>query len=602
METEKKSWFDSSVEKAIDCLGKKLTSAKLSERTDEKKLEPVFDIFWEDITKCDRPTDNSDVWFYEPVLKLKNEIVRNSYMSSVEKTYTNWILHLCIKFIDDSSSREVFERICQKYRELVLYNLGLIGHTRSYFYSNREFDRLLQILEWDMEDIWKRILSDKEEKHVSELYAQTDFVTSQKEKVLKKDNNVKTEIPVVLAADNNYAMPMMVTMASMIQTAAESTIYHFYLLVPGGFSENNVEKIKRLCDSSGKCTVKIIDMHSAYKNAYIREGHHITIAAYYRLQIPSLLPEIDKCIYLDVDVVVRDDLAEFWDTELQDYYLFGVRAAGYYDTVKKIENRKKTMGISDFDTYLNSGVLLMNLKKIREDKLERRFAELAEEDWESQDQDILNIACHGGIKLAEFKYNAMTKYPLDDDNAYEKIVCLKREYKKNDWDFGRKSPVIIHYADKAKPWIMPGAVYADAWWSVVSKMPTNVAIDIYNTYVKGMLNAARQIKCTLDICEPLYKEAKKYGALENERIFKYKLQYQNKQQKNQINDLLEMRKEEREKEDRKIQKKNNEIQKLKKKIEKLKIKIHNIQNSKSYKIGRICTFIPRKLKALISRR
>lgn len=42
METEKKSWFDSSVEKAIDCLGKKLTSAKLSERTDEKKLEPVF--------------------------------------------------------------------------------------------------------------------------------------------------------------------------------------------------------------------------------------------------------------------------------------------------------------------------------------------------------------------------------------------------------------------------------------------------------------------------------------------------------------------------------------------------------------------------------
>lgn len=78
METEKKSWFDSSVEKAIDCLGKKLTSAKLSERTDEKKLEPVFDIFWEDITKCDRPTDNSDVWFYEPVLKLKNEIVRNS--------------------------------------------------------------------------------------------------------------------------------------------------------------------------------------------------------------------------------------------------------------------------------------------------------------------------------------------------------------------------------------------------------------------------------------------------------------------------------------------------------------------------------------------
>lgn len=244
----------------------------------------------------------------------------------------------------------------------------------------------------------------------------------------------------------------------------------------------------------------------------------------------------------------------------------------------------------------------MNLKKIREDKLERRFAELAEEDWESQDQDILNIACHGGIKLAEFKYNAMTKYPLDDDNAYEKIVCLKRAYEKNDWDFGRKSPVIIHYADKAKPWIMPGAVYADAWWSVVSKMPTNVAIDIYNTYVKGMLNAARQIKCTLDICEPLYKEAKKYGALENERIFKYKLQYQNKQQKNQINDLLEMRKEEREKEDRKIQKKNNEIQKLKKKIEKLKIKIHNIQNSKSYKIGRICTFIPRKLKALISRR
>ena len=59
-------------------------------------------------------------------------------------------------------------------------------------------------------------------------------------------------------------------------------------------------------------------MHSAYKNAYIREGHHITIAAYYRLQIPSLLPEIDKCIYLDVDVVVRKSEKTNWREDLQN--------------------------------------------------------------------------------------------------------------------------------------------------------------------------------------------------------------------------------------------------------------------------------------------
>lgn len=296
-------------------------------------------------------------------------------------------------------------------------------------------------------------------------------------------------IPIVMAADNNYAQPMMVTIASLLQTAHSNTTYDFNLLVSGDFSEDNKKKIRKICEQYKKYKLNFINMQDSYKNAYLKI-EHISKATYYRLQLPSLLPNIRKCIYLDVDLIVKKDLSGLFRINIDDKYIAGVRAAGYYNSEEKIEHHRTRLELPDFDSYVNAGVLMMNLAKMRENKMEEVFEKLLAKEWESQDQDILNAACHGKIRIIEFMYNVMTKYRLDDDNAYDRTFYLKKAYSKKEWNHGRKEPIIIHYADKKKPWNDLGTIYAIDWWNVVRYMPSDIALDIYNTYMENIIENA----------------------------------------------------------------------------------------------------------------
>ncbi len=300
------------------------------------------------------------------------------------------------------------------------------------------------------------------------------------------------EIPVVLAADNNYALPMMVTIASLLQTAHNNTTYNFNLLVSGDFSKANMEKIQEICSAYKKYKLNFINMQNSYENAHLQIAH-ISKATYYRLQLPSLLPDVNKCIYLDVDLIAKKDLSGMFRINIDDKYLAGVRAAGYYDSEAKIEHHRNRLGLPDFDTYVNAGVLMMNLAKMRKDGMEEIFEGLLDKKWSSQDQDILNIACYGKIRIIDFMYNVMTKYALDDDKAYDKTFYLKKAYEKKDWNHGRKNPTIIHYADRRKPWNDPGSIYAKEWWNVVKYMPKDIALDIYEAYLDDMLDCSYQI-------------------------------------------------------------------------------------------------------------
>lgn len=321
------------------------------------------------------------------------------------------------------------------------------------------------------------------------------------------------EIPIVMAADNNYALPMMVTVASLLQTAHSNTTYSFNLLVSGDFSEANKEKIQKICDQYKKYKLNFINMRDSYEDAYLKIKH-ISTATYYRLKLPSLLPNIKKCIYLDVDLIVKKDLSGMFRINIDDKYLAGVRAAGYYGSEEMIEQNKKRLELENFDTYVNAGVLIMNLEKMRQNSMEDIFEKLLEKQWSSQDQDILNAACHGKIRIIEYTYNVMTKYPLDDDNAYNKIFYLKRAYTKKEWNHGRKKPTIIHYADSRKPWNDVGSLYAEEWWKVVNYLPEDIALDVYRNYIEETIKNAYSISKKARILEGQVKHLKK----ENKKI------------------------------------------------------------------------------------
>src|SRR5690554_3216960 len=115
---------------------------------------------------------------------------------------------------------------------------------------------------------------------------------------------------VVGSTDNNYAKFLAVVFASVLRSTKSKDLIDLYC-IDGGISDENLSFIvKAVENEGGKVEFLQLDTNE-YDN--IKTIKHITKAAFYRLRIPSLLHNYDKVLYLDCDVIVRDDVTKLWE-------------------------------------------------------------------------------------------------------------------------------------------------------------------------------------------------------------------------------------------------------------------------------------------------
>ncbi|MCR5265337.1 MAG: glycosyltransferase family 8 protein [Cyanobacteria bacterium RUI128] len=168
----------------------------------------------------------------------------------------------------------------------------------------------------------------------------------------------------------------------------------------------------------------------------IVHDERVGVSALYRLRLPSLT-DVDKIVYLDSDVVILDDISKLWNYDIENY-LVGAVEDKYSDLMTCRAD------LRDDEIYFNSGVMLMNLKKFREEKLEEKiFDKLKESGNDYSDQDVLNYICQNRVLYLPLKYNLMLT--TDDPNAFPK--------RKDEYAQALNQPVILHYS--IKPWILP---------------------------------------------------------------------------------------------------------------------------------------------------
>ena len=313
-------------------------------------------------------------------------------------------------------------------------------------------------------------------------------------------------IPIAMATDDNYAYPMFVSLTSLFISADKDTTYNLHLLLDKNFTETNFERLAMIQKGFGRHKVEVHVMDRKYDDIKINIDY-IKTATFYRLELLKLLSDVNKCIYLDVDTIVNKDLSELFRLNIDDKYIAGVRAAAYYYPENNARGYSNKLGIDNIFSYVNAGVLLINLNKMRKDGLMDVFNELIKKDFPSMDQDILNSACYGKVRILHPKYNAMTKYSLKDDGAYQSMKCLQFAYTLEEWDTARKQPVIIHYADKIKPWNDLSVDYAEKWWRVATELP--FFKEIYQHYYEQIINAAK-VKKQINT---LHKQYEKYSTL-----------------------------------------------------------------------------------------
>jgi lipopolysaccharide biosynthesis glycosyltransferase len=226
-------------------------------------------------------------------------------------------------------------------------------------------------------------------------------------------------------------------------------------ILAASFSEENLALARSLVKPNVIVEhVCVEDVIAPYREAlHVRLRDYYSESIYYRLFIPQLFEELDKAVYLDSDVVLTDDVAKLYDTELGDNILGGVTDESVTAVPVFCEYVEKYVGVNSHNDYINSGVLVMNLRAMREERVRRKFLHLLLKynfDTVAPDQDYLNFLCRGRIKYIDRGWN---KHAL----------------------VGRDIPIcevsLIHYNMFNKPWHYDGVPYEEEFWRVARSTP-----------------------------------------------------------------------------------------------------------------------------------
>lgn len=271
-------------------------------------------------------------------------------------------------------------------------------------------------------------------------------------------------INVAFCFDRNLVNQVRVSVASLLDGRTDREVHYRICCVctrEAAAVKEELERIVRKRDAQSELHFKDID--NSYQNAYEVRG--ISSGAYLRLELPWLLPEFDRILYLDIDTLVRKDLQELWNTDLTGYLLAGVRAAvNITDKWEWNSDRPYWHMLSDMKgDYVNSGVLLMNLAEMRSRHLKQQWDELSTIRMYYQDQDILNISCKGSIRHLEARYNRFAYFPNEE---YVQFV-EEGLYTAEECRTAVQDPVIIHYAGD-KPWKRYDGNLCSIWWDYVN--------------------------------------------------------------------------------------------------------------------------------------
>ena len=263
----------------------------------------------------------------------------------------------------------------------------------------------------------------------------------------------KKEIPVVFAVDDNYAPFLSVALNSILTNLSINYFLKVYVLNTG-LSKSNQEKIKMLAEQySQDVDVEYVDiterLNGLLDKMHVRD--YYTTAIYYRIFIPSLFPEYEKIIYIDCDIVMLTDISKLYNVDLKDNIVAAVHeeAMSSYDCFGKYS--EDFLDVPKMD-YFNSGLLVINTKEYKKQKIEEKFINLMlNHKFEvAPDQDYLNVLLKGKVKLLDIGWN---KTPIPEKQ------------------FDDSNLKVIHYKLNFKPWHYKGVRYEDYFWKYASNTP-----------------------------------------------------------------------------------------------------------------------------------
>jgi len=268
---------------------------------------------------------------------------------------------------------------------------------------------------------------------------------------------------IVFCFDENLVTQVQAAAASLLDSRGPDDHFEVHCICTEGaeIAGMPLEQIIKRRDPASSLVMHCIK--NPYEKAYEVRG--ISSGAYLRLLLHRLLSGVEKVLYLDVDILVRESLSPVWHMDLGRNLLAAVKGPVNLQEKWEWNSSRSYWKLLEGARggYINSGVLLMNLEEIRRRQLDEQWERLAEEKLYYQDQDILNITCQGSIAYLSPKYNRLAYLEEKDFGQFVTEGIYTREEEQE----ALRSPAIIHYAGD-KPWKRYDTNLGSLWWDYVN--------------------------------------------------------------------------------------------------------------------------------------
>lgn len=287
--------------------------------------------------------------------------------------------------------------------------------------------------------------------------------------------NIMEDVIIALSTDEKYLKQTFMTIYCILLKRLEKRRkYIFHIMLSGQIEDKQLEKVLVHFRKFERNEINIINMGNLYENKALVVGR-VPFSTYYRLLLPEIL-NVNKCLYLDQDIVVLNDISTIYNEEMNNYLIGAVREFNQDVFFENYGYLYQKYGLSK-GLYVNAGVMLMNLKLMRETHWIERVKELLKIDFPVGDQDIINISCSNNIKEFPMKYNTSAL-----SNSIE------------------KDAIIIHYAGANKPWKVITMPCGKLWWGQCKDTPFFVEFlrgaeqQFYDYFIKCSYSSEEVIK------------------------------------------------------------------------------------------------------------
>ena len=246
----------------------------------------------------------------------------------------------------------------------------------------------------------------------------------------------KNAIHIAMACDNGAVYSSLVSMASALENNnKEKNILIYHLLLSNDFDMNKLGYFESLKDDY-EFILNYVKIPPIFK--YIKKKWRNTETVQYKLLLPLLYPDIPRMIFLDGDTLVFTDILEMYNLDFKDNYILGYP----YHTADSLDGWVK----EHLKVYINCGVLLFNIDKIRQDNMDLKLLEFHQDNFHRTnflEQDSLNYLYQDKIGFLPLKYGI---YLFGNIEEYKKTYLFKMRVELNftEMESALEKPSIVH--------------------------------------------------------------------------------------------------------------------------------------------------------------